>query len=136
MIYLLALLPATALTIAGYFLLYFSARAEGGLRTFGKYLGFWAFTLAGLVILGAILAAAHGHRMRGMHDGMRGGMHCPWMGPGPWMGPHPGMGPGWEEPRWQDRRGMEQRHEEEGRAPPPPVSPAPGTQGAAPPAQH
>jgi hypothetical protein len=60
MIYFLALLPATALTIAGYFVLFLSARADGPLRTFGKYLGFWAFTLAGLVILGAIFAAAHG----------------------------------------------------------------------------
>lgn len=63
MIYFLALIPATMLTIAGYFVLFLSARSEGGLRAFGKYLGFWAFTLAGLVILGAIFAAAHhGHR--------------------------------------------------------------------------
>ena len=61
MIYLLALLPATLLTIAGYVVLVLSARAEGALRSFGKYLGFWAFTLAGLVILGALFAAAH-HR--------------------------------------------------------------------------
>ncbi|TLY74414.1 MAG: hypothetical protein E6K42_11620, partial [Gammaproteobacteria bacterium] len=65
MIYLLALLPATALAVAGYFVLFLSARSEGALRTFGKYLGFWAFTLAGLVILGAIFAAAHGRH------------HCP-----------------------------------------------------------
>ena len=65
MIYLLALLPATALTIAGYFAWFLSARSEGGMRTFGNYLGFWAFTLAGLIVLGAIFAAAHGHR------------HCP-----------------------------------------------------------
>ncbi len=78
MIYFLALLPATALTIAGYFVLYLSARSEGALRTFGRYLGFWAFTLAGLVILGSIFAAAHGHRhcpffaMHGMHERMHG----------------------------------------------------------------
>ena len=54
------LLPATVLTIAGYFVLYLSNRSEGAFRTFGKYLGFWAFTLAALVILGAIFAAAHG----------------------------------------------------------------------------
>ena len=71
MLYLLALLPATAITIAGYFALYLSARSEGSMRTFGRYLGYWAFTLAGVVILGAIFAAAHGgHR----------GMHCPWHG--------------------------------------------------------
>ena len=67
MLYLLALLPATAITIAGYFALYLSARSEGSMRTFGRYLGYWAFTLAGLVVLGAIFAAAH-HR----HG------HCPW----------------------------------------------------------
>jgi hypothetical protein len=77
-IYFLALLPATGLTIAGYFVLYLSSRTDGTLRTFGKYLGFWAFALAGLVVLGSIFAAAHGaHRgfMRGMH-----GQHCPWDG--------------------------------------------------------
>ena len=74
MIYFLALLPATALTIAGYFVLFLANRSEGSLRTFGKYLGFWAFTLAALVVLGAIFAAAHGHRH-----------HCPMMGgPGMW----------------------------------------------------
>ena len=62
MLYFLALIPATALTIAGYFALYLSNRSEGAFRTFGKYLGFWAFTLAGLVVLGAIFAAAHGGR--------------------------------------------------------------------------
>ena len=62
MIYFLALLPATALTIAGYFALFLSTRSEGGMRSFGRYLGFWAFTLAALIILGAIFAAAHGHR--------------------------------------------------------------------------
>ncbi|HYB32455.1 MAG TPA: hypothetical protein VED45_03400 [Steroidobacteraceae bacterium] len=84
MIYLLALLPATALTIGGYLVLFVSNRSEGALRTFGKYLAFWAFTLAGLVILGALFAAAHsGHRcppygMRGTH----GGIYGPWGGGG------------------------------------------------------
>jgi len=68
MIYFLALLPATLLTIAGYFVLYLSNRSEGAFRKFGKYLGIWAFTLAALVILGAIFAAAHGRH------------HCPMMG--------------------------------------------------------
>jgi hypothetical protein len=79
MFYFLALIPATMLTIAGYFVLYLSNRSEGALRSLGKYLGFWAFTLAGLVVLGAIFAAAHhGARhgpmwdMRGMHGRMHG----------------------------------------------------------------
>ena len=80
MIYFLALIPATALAVAGYFVLFLSHRSEGAFRAFGKYLGFWAFTLAGLVILGAIFAAAHGHGRWGM-------MH-PRMGAGPgWAGP-------------------------------------------------
>jgi len=119
MIYLLALLPATMLTVAGYLVLVFSTRAEGSLRTFGRYLGFWAFTLAGLVILGAIFAAAH-HRhhgpygMTGFHEGMHfrhpDGMHPGWPG-----GPHPeALPPG----------------------PPPAPGAAAGTPDAAPPAQH
>src|ERR1700730_14937824 len=78
MIYFLALIPATVLTIAGYVVLFLSARSEGTLRTFGKYLGFWAFTLAGLVVLGAIFAAAYGHHrcpfvgIHGMEERMYG----------------------------------------------------------------
>ena len=78
MIYLLVLLPASALTIAGYVALFLSTRSEGRMRSFGKYLGYWAFTLAALLILGAIFAAAHGgHRcpiwMHGMHERMHDG---------------------------------------------------------------
>ena len=82
MIYFLALIPATALTIAGYFVLYLSNRSEGTFQKFGKYLGFWAFTLAGLVVLGAIFAAAHSRHYGGMHGmrGMHGRMHGPWPG--------------------------------------------------------
>jgi hypothetical protein len=89
MIYFLALIPATALTVAGYFVLYLANRSEGTFRTFGKYLGFWAFTLAGLVILGAIFAAAHGCR----HGQRMGGypMHDRWHGN--WPGDPHGMGP-------------------------------------------
>jgi hypothetical protein len=75
MIFLLVLLPATGLTIAGYFVLYLSSRTDGTLRTFGRYLGFWAFTLAGLLILAALFAAAHFG-----HHGMGHGSYCPWHG--------------------------------------------------------
>jgi hypothetical protein len=112
-IYLLALLPATALTIAGYFVLYLSGRAEGTLRTFGKYLGFWAFTLAGLVILGALFAAARGHRGPPGMWGLRGGMHCPWPGP-----PRPGP--------WTDERGGPRLPAPEG-TPPPSEAPNPSS---------
>ena len=77
MIYLVVLFPATALTIGGYFALFLSGRSEGRMRTSGRYLGYWAITLAALLILGAIFAAAHGgHRcpmwMHGMHKQMDG----------------------------------------------------------------
>ena len=91
MIYFLALIPATALTLAGYLVLVLSARTEGALRTFGRYLGFWAFTLAALVILGAIFAAAHGgHHGFGPH-----GTDCPWREGPRW---HPGEAPRQEGP--------------------------------------
>jgi len=117
MIYFLALLPATALTIGGYFVLYLAARSEGQMRSFGKYLGFWAFTLAGLVILGAIFAAAHhGHRGMGMgrmHQGMYRPMRGPW----------PGGGPRFLSPRMGERFGP---------GGPPPNGPAPPPPGGAP----
>ena len=80
MIYFLALLPATILTIAGYGVLFLAQRSEGSLKSFGRYLGFWAFTLAGLVVLGAIFAAARGpmmHTMMMHGDGDEARM-CPW----------------------------------------------------------
>ena len=98
MIYFLALLPATALTIAGYFVLYLANRSEGTFRTFGKYLGFWAFTLAALVVLGAIFAAAHrGHHCPMGERGMHGRMYGPGTGDPRFPGPHgetPSAAPG------------------------------------------
>jgi hypothetical protein len=89
MIYFIALLPATVLTVAGYFVLYLSNRSEGAFRTFGKYLGFWAFTLAGLVVLAAIFAAAHHGHSGGMGErGMYGRMHGSWPGEPRFFGPH------------------------------------------------
>jgi hypothetical protein len=120
-IYLLALIPATVLAIAGYVVLVLSSRAEGGLRSFGRYLGFWAFTLAGLVILGALFAAAHHHHgehccpfmthCAGMGDGRDAMYYCPWS-----SGPRSGMG---------ERDG-------EGRGPPPPASGPGDSAGSAP----
>jgi hypothetical protein len=89
MIYFLALIPATMLSIAGYFVIYLSNRSEGTFQKFGKYLGFWAFTLAGLVIVGAIFAAAHGGR-DGARFGMRGArgwMHSSWANSPRYLGP-------------------------------------------------
>ncbi len=103
MILLLALIPATGLTMVGYVVLYIASRNEGSLRTFGRYLAFWAFTLAALVILGGVFAAGHMHR-----EGHRGmwGMHHPWMG--------------------------DERHELERGGPPGPPGPRPPPEGAPP----
>jgi len=92
MIYFLALVPATILTIAGYGVLFLAQRSEGSLKSFGRYLGFWAFTLAGLVVLGAIFAAARGpmmHTMMMHGDGDEARM-CPWHEMHSWRRPPPG----------------------------------------------
>jgi hypothetical protein len=110
MIYFLALIPATMLTVAGYFVAYLSLRSEGAFKAFGRYLSFWAYTLAALVILAAILAAAHGH-----HHGMHGGRY------------------------WHEERGFYDPHEvgPPGGAPPgaAPTPGAPPAAGAIPPPQ-
>ncbi len=68
MAFLLSLIPATVLTVVGYFVLYASARAEGGVRKFGRYLSAWIFLIAGLSILGGLLVSTIGppDAMRGM----------------------------------------------------------------------
>ncbi|HEX2789442.1 MAG TPA: hypothetical protein VHN17_03370 [Steroidobacteraceae bacterium] len=120
MIYFLALIPATALTVAGYCVLYVSHRSEGSFRSFGKYLGFWAFTLAGLVILGAIFAAAHAGRYGPMMHarGAHGMMHRPWAADGRFDGPGIGEPPQAMQP---------------GDAPPHPGAPNPAAPNPAPP---
>jgi len=65
MIFFLALIPATMLSVAGLVALFVSQRSEGALRTVGRYLGFWAFTLAVLVTLASIIAASHASHVRG-----------------------------------------------------------------------
>jgi hypothetical protein len=127
MIYFLALLPATMLTIAGYFVLYLSNRSEGAFRSFGKYLGFWAFTLAALVILGAIFAAAHGGHRGAMMGGrgVHGPMHGRWPGDPRFFGPRmegPGDTDGPGEPQ---REAAPQAPTDHPAAPPGVASPTP-----------
>jgi hypothetical protein len=84
MIYILALVPATILTIAGYGVLFLAHRSDRGLKIVGRYLGFWAFTLAALIVLAGIIGAVRG---QGMHDMMMWGSaqggprSCPYMHP-------------------------------------------------------
>jgi hypothetical protein len=117
MIYFLALIPATGLTVAGYLVHYLSNRSEGAFRTFGKYLGFWAFTLAALVVLAAIFAAAHGGHRGGMM--MHGGMHGSWPRESRFNGPHE------EEPREHGEANPQGPNSSPNPAPPP--GPPPST---------
>ncbi|MBS0389276.1 MAG: hypothetical protein JSR15_12435 [Proteobacteria bacterium] len=97
MIFFLALIPATMLTMVGYAVIYLANRSEGGFKSFGKYLGFWAFTLAALLLLGAAICASHGGRMRHIHMMMQGHMDDmpAWQQPGPpWREPPPPAAPG------------------------------------------
>jgi hypothetical protein len=66
MIFVLALIPATMLTVAGYAALYLAHRSDGNLKAFGRVLGYWAFTLAALLVLACLFLAAHGGRMHAM----------------------------------------------------------------------
>jgi hypothetical protein len=93
MIFLLALIPATALTVAGYVALFLSHRSEGALKSFGRYLGIWAFVLAALVALGGMFAAGHMHSHGGMW-GPHGDRYCPWTHERPEGPPPPPPPPG------------------------------------------
>src|ERR1700688_2335587 len=95
MIFLIALFPATMLTVAGYAVFYLAHRTEGNLKAFGRFLGYWAFTLAALLVLAALFLAAHAGRMHGM---MMHGCAAQHMGPGqdwprPWGYLPPGNPP-------------------------------------------
>jgi len=72
MCFFFSFIPATVWLVVGYFVLYASAKAEGGIRKFGRVLAIWTFviaaflpvagayvTLAGLCPLEAMLSAAH-----------------------------------------------------------------------------
>lgn len=100
MIFFLALLPATMLTMVGYAVLYIANRSEGGFKNLGKYLGFWAFTLAALVLLASLICASRGGPMRHMHMMMHGhGDDMQWQQGPHWREPPPpGMAPPADEP--------------------------------------
>jgi hypothetical protein len=57
MCFFASLIPATFFLILGYFVLFASARSEGGVRTFGQILAVWIFVIAAVFpITGAVVA--------------------------------------------------------------------------------
>jgi hypothetical protein len=84
------LIALTFFVVLGYFVLRSSERAEGRMKTFGRYLAIWLFILP---VLALIAAAANG----GRHGGWRTMRHGPPPHFGPMQirppGPAPGPGP-------------------------------------------
>jgi hypothetical protein len=72
MLFLFSLMPATALVVLGYFVLFSSTRAEATTKRFGQFLATWLFFLAGVVLLASLIAPSMG--LRGPMGGMMGGM--------------------------------------------------------------
>lgn len=59
MCFFFSLIPATFWTVVGYFVLFSSTKAEGGVRAFGRVLAVWTFIIAGfIVIAGAYVTIA------------------------------------------------------------------------------
>ena len=46
MCFFFSLIPATVFVVVGYFVLFSSARAQGGIRLFGQVLAVWIFVIA------------------------------------------------------------------------------------------
>jgi len=60
MCFFASLIPATFFVILGYFVLFASARSEGGIRTFGQILAVWIFLIAMLPPIGGALVTFSG----------------------------------------------------------------------------
>jgi len=74
MYFLLSLVPATLAAVVGYFVLFSSTKAQGGVKTFAQILAVWVFLLAAaLPTAGAYATYAGlpsmGTVMRAMHSG-------------------------------------------------------------------
>jgi hypothetical protein len=71
MLLLFSLIPATTLLVVGFFVLFTSNRAEGALRLFGQFLASWLLFLAGVLVLGGLLASIVGwNPISGLMDRM------------------------------------------------------------------
>ncbi len=73
MYFFFSLIPATLVVVLGYFILFSSTKAQGGVRTFGQILAAWVLVLGALFpVAGAYATFAGvpsvGEMMRGMHS--------------------------------------------------------------------
>ena len=73
MLFFFSLIPATFAVVLGYFVLFSSAKTEGGVRTFGQILAVWIFVLAAMLPLAGAYATYAGFSpaecMRQMQSG-------------------------------------------------------------------
>jgi hypothetical protein len=74
MYFFFSLIPATLAVVLGYFILFASSKAQGGIKSFGQILAVWVLLLAALFPLAGAYATyagapAVGEMMRGMHSG-------------------------------------------------------------------
>ena len=51
MCFFFSFMPATFWAVVGYFVLFSSTKAEGGVKTFGRILAVWTFIIAGFIVL-------------------------------------------------------------------------------------
>ena len=51
MCFFISFMPATFWAIVGYFVLFSSTKAEGGVKTLGQILGIWALVISGFILL-------------------------------------------------------------------------------------
>ncbi len=77
MCFLMSLIPATFFVVIGYFVLFSSTKAEGGICIFGRILAIWIFIIASLFpLMGAYMSISGNcpmtRMMQNMHE--KGGM--------------------------------------------------------------
>ena len=77
MCFLISLIPATFFVILGYFVLFSSTKAKGGVCIFGKILAIWIFIIASFLPLMGVYMSISGdcpmtRMMHNMHE--KGGM--------------------------------------------------------------
>jgi hypothetical protein len=76
MYFFVSLIPATLVVVLGYFILFSSTKAQGGVKTFGQILAVWVLILAAIFPLAGAYATyagvpSIGDMMREMHSGGR-----------------------------------------------------------------